>query len=144
MPENTERLLCIDYGKRFIGFAVANYPGITARALTTFDTQKGDIFTYLQKIIEEEKVNRILLGYPASEIEGEIHLLIQKFRETLSQHTALQIDFVDESNSSQEADLLLAETRIGRKKKRAQDSEAAKLVLLRYLNAESAIHEPNA
>jgi RNase H-fold protein (predicted Holliday junction resolvase) len=46
----------------------------------------------------------------------------------------IPVEYVDESYSSIEAEDLMRETGIGRRKKnRAQDSEAAKLVLIRYL-----------
>lgn len=135
----TERLLCVDYGSKFIGLAVADFPGITARALNTIDAAKTDIIAELQKNIATENVTRILLGFPFSDVEGEIHRQIHAFRERLAAAFApMRIDYVDESYSSQEADALLEETRIGRKRKqRAQDSEAAKLVLLRYLRESS-------
>ncbi|MBV6492779.1 MAG: putative pre-16S rRNA nuclease [Turneriella sp.] len=132
--EKTERLLCIDYGRKFIGLAVGNFPGITARALSTLDATKSALFLTLEKILKEEQVNRILLGFPFSEVEGEIHHEIREFEKKLVSAFALPVTLVDESYSSQEADALLAQTQLGRKKKvRAQDSEAAKLVLLRYL-----------
>jgi putative Holliday junction resolvase len=136
---NSERLICIDYGAKFIGLAVADFPGITARALETIDVIKKDAVTEIGKAIASERVNRILLGFPFSDVEGEIHRQIRIFREKLlAAFPSLAVDFVDESYSSVEADELLSETGIGRKKKsRAQDSEAAKLVLLRYLRANS-------
>ena len=132
---NPERLLCIDYGSRFIGLAVADFPGITARALQTIDVSRGDALSRIEKVLADEKVSRILLGFPFSDLEGEIHRQIRAFRELLLQKfPGFAIDYVDESYSSHEADLLISETGLGRKKKRrAQDSEAAKLVLLRYL-----------
>lgn len=133
------RLICIDYGSRFIGLAVADFPGITARALATIDVSRTEPLTAIAKAIAEEKVTRALVGFPFSDTEGEIHLQIRAFRDKLAAaFPHLDIGFVDESYSSQEADDLLEETGIGRKKKhRAQDSEAAKLVLLRYLRENS-------
>jgi putative holliday junction resolvase len=132
---DSERLICIDYGSRFIGLAVADFPGITARALGTVDVARTEPFAEIHRVIRDEKVTRILLGFPFSDTEGDIHRQIRDFRDKLhATIPGLRIDFVDESYSSQEADDLLQETGIGRKKKhRAQDSEAAKLVLLRYL-----------
>lgn len=131
------RVLCIDYGSRFIGLAVADFPGITARALETVRTDRTPVITALAKIVEAEKVQKILLGFPFSDVEGEIHRQIHAFRKELeSAFPGLPLEYVDESYSSQEADALVSEAGIGRKKKiRAQDSEAAKIVLLRYLNA---------
>lgn len=135
------RLICIDYGSKFIGLAVADFPGITARALSTIDASRGDPLHAIATAIRDEKVTRILIGYPFSDTEGDIHAQIKAFRTKMEAALPdMRIDFVDESYSSQEADALLAETGLGRKKKnRAQDSEAAKLVLLRYLREHNNI-----
>ena len=131
------RVLCIDFGSKFTGLAVADFPGITARALETIRTDRTPVIQALAKTIEAEKVQKILLGFPFSDSEGEIHRQIHAFRQELEQaFPNLPIEYVDESYSSQEADALVSEAGLGRKKKtRAQDSEAAKIVLLRYLNA---------
>jgi len=133
---NTARILCIDFGLKFIGLAVADYPGITARALETLRADKTDVFAAIAKIIESEKVTRILLGFPYSDVEGDIHRNIHSFRDALSaRFSGMPVDYVDESYSSAEADELAAQTGIGKKsKKRSQDSQAAKIVLLRYLS----------
>ena len=135
------RLLCIDFGLKFVGVAVADFPGITARALDTIRADRGNIMPQLAEIIRRESVTRIVIGFPYSDIEGDIHRTIHGFRdEVQSAFSAIPAEYADESYSSQEADELLSETRLGRRKKtRAQDSEAAKIVLLRYLR----LHEEN-
>lgn len=130
-----ERILCIDFGLKFFGLAVADFPGITARALETLRTDRVEIFSALSEIIQEENVTRLLLGFPYSDIEGDIHRKIHAFRDELcARFPTLPVDYVDESYSSAEADALAEETGLGRsRKKRGQDSQAAKLVLLRFL-----------
>ncbi len=132
-----ERVLCIDYGSRFIGVAVADFPGITARALDTIRPDRTPAIPAIAQVIAEEKITRILLGFPFSDVEGDIHRQIHAFRAALEHaFPAIPLEYIDESYSSQEADELLSQSGLGRKKKiRAQDSEAAKIVLLRYLNA---------
>lgn len=129
------RLLCIDYGNKFMGFAVADFPGITARALDTVRPDRVEIIAAIRDIVVRENIGKILLGFPYSEIEGDIHRKIHAFKfELESANPQVPVEYIDESYSSQEADDLLKETSLGKKRKtRAQDSEAAKLVLLRYL-----------
>jgi len=131
------RLLCIDYGKKFTGFAVADFPGFTARALETQPTDRGDIFATIGTLVRREGVTRFIVGFPFSDVEGAIHHAIRTFvAELAKQFPEIPYEFFDEAYSSQEADALMQETGIGkRKKNRAQDSEAAKIVLLRYLRA---------
>lgn len=134
----SDRLLCIDFGLKFIGLAVADFPGITARALPTIRADRQQALQVIADVVTEEKVTRFILGFPFSEIEGEIHRRIREFGEQLSQRfPAIPVELTDESYSSLEADELVRQTRLGRRQKqRSQDSQAAKLVLLRYLNAE--------
>jgi putative holliday junction resolvase len=129
------RLICIDYGARYLGLAVADYPGVTARALETIDITRRDPIAAIAGLIREEEITRILIGFPFSDIEGDIHRQIHAFRDKIvAAFPGFPVAYADESWSSQEADALLSETGIGRKKKkRSQDSEAAKLVLIRYL-----------
>lgn len=132
-----DRLLCIDFGLKFIGLAVADFPGITARALETIRTDRQDPLQVIRQIVTEEKVTKFLLGFPFSETEGEIHRRIRDFGHLLAQHfPQIPLELTDESYSSIEADELVQETGLGRRQKqRSQDSQAAKIVLLRYLNA---------
>jgi putative holliday junction resolvase len=131
----TDRILCIDFGLKFFGLAVADYPGITARGLETLRSDRVEIFSALAQIVRRENITRILLGFPYSDTEGDIHRKIHSFRDELCTHfPAVPVDYVDESYSSAEADALAEETGLGRgRKKRSQDSQAAKLVLLRFL-----------
>ncbi|MBS0617543.1 MAG: Holliday junction resolvase RuvX [Spirochaetes bacterium] len=133
----SDRLLCIDYGKKFTGFAVADFPGFTARALNTQPTDRGDIFATVRALVQNESITRFIVGFPFSDVEGAIHHAIRQFTAELAQRfPEIPYEFFDEAYSSQEADALMQETGIGkRKKNRAQDSEAAKIVLLRYLRA---------
>ncbi len=133
----TERLLCIDFGLKYVGLAVADFPGITARALETIRSDRQDPIEVIGKVVSEEKVTKFLLGFPFSDTEGEIHRRIREFGESLVRHfPTIELELVDESYSSIEADELAQQTGLGRRKKqRSQDSQAAKIVLLRYLNA---------
>jgi putative Holliday junction resolvase len=132
-----DRLLCIDFGLKFIGLAVADFPGITARALETIRADRQDPLQVIGRIVNEEQVTKILLGFPFCETEGEIHRRIREFGARLVEYfPQIPVELADESYSSLEADEMIRETGIGRRRKqRSQDSQAAKIVLLRYLNA---------
>jgi putative Holliday junction resolvase len=132
-----DRLLCIDFGLKFIGLAVADFPGITARALETIRADRQDPLQVIGRIVNEEQVTKILLGFPFCETEGEIHRRIREFGARLAKYfPQIPVELTDESYSSLEADEMIRETGIGRRRKqRSQDSQAAKIVLLRYLNA---------
>lgn len=116
---------------------MADFPGITARALNTIRPDRTNLIAEIRRILAEEKISRILLGFPFSDVEGEIHREIHRFKADLVQaFPGIPVEYVDESYSSAEAEELIRETGLGRRKKhRAQDSEAAKLVLIRYLQS---------
>lgn len=131
-----DRLLCIDFGLKYIGLAVADYPGITARTLETIRADRQDALQVIAQVVADEKVTKFLLGFPFSDTEGEIHRRIREFADRLAQRfPTIPVELTDESYSSIEADELVEQTGLGRKQKqRSQDSQAAKIVLLRYLD----------
>ncbi|HNL10720.1 MAG TPA: Holliday junction resolvase RuvX, partial [Turneriella sp.] len=66
-----DRVLCIDFGLKFIGLAVADFPGITARALETIRSDRQDPLQVIGQVVSDEKVTKFLLGFPFSDTEGE-------------------------------------------------------------------------
>lgn len=132
----TGRILCIDFGLKYIGLAVAHCPGVTARALKAIRADREDPVSAIAKIVADEKVTGFLVGFPFSEREGEIHSQIRNFAARLEQSFPnIPLEFFDESESSLEAEALLQQFGIRRHRhKDLEDSQAAKLVLLRYLN----------
>lgn len=56
------RILAIDYGKKRIGLAVSDPCGIIATGLTTVGPH--EIFQFIQKYIETEKVDLFVVGHP--------------------------------------------------------------------------------
>ncbi|MFQ6002809.1 MAG: Holliday junction resolvase RuvX, partial [Candidatus Zixiibacteriota bacterium] len=59
------RILGIDFGQRRIGLALSDPMGITAQGLPTLDTKKTkDILTYIETIIKEKNVTKVVVGMP--------------------------------------------------------------------------------
>ena len=59
-----DRIIGIDYGRKRVGVAVSDPLGIFASALDTVHSAK--IIEYLKKYAENEKVERIVVGYPVN------------------------------------------------------------------------------
>jgi len=135
-----KRLLGIDFGKKHTGLAVADYPGLTAKPLATLRYDSPRFWIELERIIADENINAFLVGYPESEVHGEIHDSVERFIRELKDHFPLfDIETLDESYTSIEADIMLHETGQFKKGKRTgQHSQAAKILLLRYLNKNSS------
>ena len=56
------RLIGIDYGQKRVGVAVTDPGQIIATSLTTLGVH--EIFTYLQKYVENEEVEGFVVGFP--------------------------------------------------------------------------------
>ncbi|MBI4124422.1 MAG: Holliday junction resolvase RuvX [Deltaproteobacteria bacterium] len=138
-----ERILCLDVGDRRIGLAVSDPFGRTAQGLATIERRTfkkdcGEIF----KIIQEYGVEKIIIGLPLdlTDAEGPQAKKVRFFKEGLEKflqanRCQASIDFFDESYSSREAEAILLEADLGRKKrKKIKDKLAAALILQKFLD----------
>lgn len=138
-----ERILCLDVGEKRIGVAVSDPAGKTALGLAVRERTafKKDCEA-LWKIIQEYNVQKIIIGMPLNlkHEEGPQAQKVRFFKEGLerflrAKECPLPIEFFDESFSSREAEALLLEADLGRKKrKKIRDKLAAALILQNYLD----------
>lgn len=132
------KILGLDYGDRRIGVAVSDELGIAARGLATIvrTSLKRDL-EELGKLIQSCGAEKIVIGYPLR-LDGTIGIQCEKvdrFVVTLEKRFSFPIEKWDESFSTREAEDLMAEARVGRKKtKAAVDKLAAKIILQGYLD----------
>ena len=135
------RILAIDYGQKRVGIAVTDELRIIASALTTVHSK--DIFEFLKKYVNEEKVDIMVVGEPkqmdatASESSRFIEPFVKKLKKTFPE---MQVDRFDERFTSKMAAQTLLDA--GLKKKARQnkallDSVSATLILQSYMNAVS-------
>lgn len=137
------RILCLDVGTKRIGLAVSDPLGLIAQGLATLTrkTFKKDC-EKLVKIIREYGAEQIIIGLPLDwkHEEGPQAEKVRFFKTGLEKflrekNCLASIEFFDESFSSREADAILLEADLGRKKrKKIKDKLAAALVLQNYLN----------
>jgi putative Holliday junction resolvase len=134
------RILAIDFGERRIGLAVSDPLGITAQGLPTIDTRKTkDVFSYIQSIIEERKVSRVVVGMPKN-MDGSIGFKgeeVKKFIRRLSEKIGVEIETWDERLTSVESLRSMREMGIKQKNKGAVDRISATLILQSYLDRQS-------
>jgi putative Holliday junction resolvase len=130
------KLLGLDYGRRRIGIAVTDETGDTIRGLPTLDRRKIDnIFLYIHHMLETEKPSKIIIGLPldTDDRPTEMSEEICDFAKKLQKHTAVPIEFVDESLSSRRAaHLLRFRKRKVRHDKKSVDRLAACCILETY------------
>jgi putative Holliday junction resolvase len=131
------RTLALDVGTKTIGVAVSDEHGITANGLTTIKRRgmKNDLDA-LSRIIEEYKPSEILIGIPYN-IDGAISQSgkeILNFADIMKRTFSLHIELWDESYSTADAEKVLLEANLSRKKrKRVIDKLAAVVILQDYL-----------
>jgi putative Holliday junction resolvase len=131
------RILALDVGTKTIGVAVSDELGIAAHGVTTIKRVgvKRDIEA-LRRIINQYNPSEILVGVPYN-IDGTVGKRgqdILRFAERIKKAFSLPVEFSDESFSTVDAEKMLIEADIGRKKrKRVIDKMAAVFILQWYL-----------
>lgn len=134
------RILGIDLGNRTVGLAVSDIMGIIANPIGTVRINDQDLDTALlevKKVIAEREVSLIVLGFPKNMNgtvgpQGEYCL---KFKEMLEKETSLEVKMVDERLTTKQADAIMLEADISRKKRKQNvDKLAATIILQTYLD----------
>ncbi|MDE3254097.1 MAG: Holliday junction resolvase RuvX [Bacteroidota bacterium] len=133
------RILCIDYGGKRTGIAVTDPLQIIATALTTIETK--DLIPFLEKYIQQESVELILIGEPLNLDDSPTHatpLVKAAIVKLQKAFPSIPVKTVDERYTSKMASRAMVE--MGMKKKDRQikgniDQIAATLMLQEYLRS---------
>lgn len=129
-------ILCIDYGTRRIGLAVATSPiaeplGVIANTKNPklTDVVTDQALAQIEKVIKEFGAEKILVGIS----EGEMAAKTRLFAARLTERTGLPVEEIDETLSSVEATRRMRE---GKTKIRneVKDHLAAAVMLQDYLD----------
>lgn len=122
-------ILAVDYGTKFIGLAMAEDKVRISTPYGILENKEESLFAELRKIIEREKVGKIVIGRPLAlsgretQQTGKTDFFIEKTREEIK----LPVIVVDERLTSRMADKLLAGD------KRENHAVAASIILQDYL-----------
>jgi putative Holliday junction resolvase len=132
------RILGIDYGDKRIGVAVCDELGLTAQGLATIvrkDVERD--IAAIAEYITEYHVEKIVIGYPVM-LDGSEGIQCEKvnrFIDILQSRFSLSVIKWDESLSTKEAEKILIEANMSRKKrKKVVDKLAAIIILQGYLD----------
>ncbi len=131
------RILALDVGTKTIGVAVSDELGIAAHGVTTIKRTelKRDIEA-LRKIINQYNPSELLVGVPYN-IDGTVGKRgqnILKFAEMIKKAFPLPVELCDESFSTVDAEKMLIEADLSRRKrKKVIDKMAAVFILQGYL-----------
>ena len=133
------RYIGLDLGSKTLGISLSDPSGIIASSYTIIrhNEEYERLIEEVKKIIEEKKVDKIVLGLPKN-MNGTIGPkgeLSYKFKEMLESGTGLEVILEDERLSTKEATNLLIKNDTSRKKrKEVIDSLAATIILQSYLD----------
>lgn len=135
------RILGLDFGSKTVGVAVSDPTGLIATGLEIVRREREDklrqTLARIEAIIEEYKVEKIVLGYPKNmnDTEGERVQKTLAFKEMLERRTALPVELWDERLTTVEADAVMMEVGIRREdRKKYVDKIAAAFILQGYLD----------
>jgi putative Holliday junction resolvase len=132
------RILGIDYGSKRLGLAVCDELGLTAQALTTITRKNRERdLEKIDAVIKEYNVEKIVVGYPLrlDGTEGIQCEKVNRFVDILESRFSLPIIKWDETLSTKEAEQILIEANVNRKKRKGVvDKLAAAIILKDYLD----------
>ncbi len=123
--------LGLDYGESKIGLAFAP-EGILAVGLKIVPNGK-DFFLDLRKIIEEYRIESIIVGLPIS-MDGSYSIRTEKTQEFIQK---LKKEFSDKKIFSYDERLSSSEAHRNIGTRKADDAEAARIILQGFLDSKS-------
>ena len=136
------RYLGLDLGTRTLGISISDETKTIASGLTTLRFEEGDydaILDDLRKILEENKIEKIVLGLPKNmnNTLGDRAETTIMFQKKLEELFNIEVILQDERLSTVAAHNYLLEADMSRKKrKKVVDKTAANIILHTYLDIE--------
>jgi putative Holliday junction resolvase len=132
------RILSIDYGSKRVGVAVCDELGLTAQGLATIVRKNNkQVLEALARLISDYGVEKIVIGYPLR-LDGAHGIQCEKvdtFAKKIEKTVSLPVIKWDETLTTKEAEEILFQTNVRRKKRKGiVDQLAATLILKDYLS----------
>ena len=137
------KYLGLDLGTKTLGVAISDKNGIISMPYTTLIINNDDnlsIISKLQKIIDEEKIEKIILGFPKNmnNTIGERALKTLEFQKELEKILNIEVVMQDERLSTVSSEKFLIKNDLSRKKrKQIIDKMAAQIILQSFLDKEN-------
>ncbi|HHU23496.1 MAG: Holliday junction resolvase RuvX [Bacilli bacterium] len=134
------RCLGLDLGTRTLGIAISDDQGIIAFGLKTYHFRENDlpkVVDYVKILCASKQIDKIILGFPKN-MDGSVGFqgeYVLKFKAMLESLVDIEIILEDERLTSTQANKVMLEADISRRKrKKAIDKLAATLILQSYLD----------
>jgi putative Holliday junction resolvase len=133
------RIAGIDYGTVRIGIALADTELGIAGPFENYSRRSPVLDAeYFATLANEERIGRFVVGLPVHLHGGESQKSIEarKFGEWLATVTNVPVEYFDERFTTSEAEQILGQANLTKKKKKARrDQLAAQIMLTAYLEA---------
>jgi putative Holliday junction resolvase len=141
MPADMRRTLGLDVGEESIGLAISDRLGYTAQGLyTLIRTDINQDIDNLKKILKKYRIKEIVVGLPLN-MDGSLGPSaerVNEFIKILKKNLKLPVKVWDERLSTLQAEGVLLEADLSRRKrKRVIDKLAAQLILQNYLESKA-------
>ncbi|HIZ68422.1 MAG TPA: Holliday junction resolvase RuvX [Candidatus Prevotella avicola] len=134
------RVLSVDYGKKRTGLAVTDPLQIIANGLATVST--SELFSYLERYVAQEAVERIVVGKPTqangqpSENLPRVEAFVNRWRKV---HPEIPVVYYDERFTSVLAQRAILDGGVKKRQRRENkglvDEVSATIILQDYMNA---------
>lgn len=131
-----EKYLGLDYGTSKIGLALADNEVKIAFAYSTIDADRN-FLAALGRIVELEKINTIVIGKLGMPGVGQGSFKAEEVGKKISKMLEIEIAYQEEMFSTKMAENNLKE-RGGKKIKKLDNQEAAKIILQSWLDKNDA------
>lgn len=133
------RYLGLDLGTKTLGISISDITGTISTPLVVLkhDNNFNYLIEEIKKIIEEKKVETIVLGIPKNmnNTIGERGNMILSFKDELVKNISIPIVLEDERLTTKVAENILITADVSRKKrKKIIDKMAANVILQSYLD----------
>ena len=131
------RYLAIDHGQKRTGLAVCDASETLVSPHSVIVTQNSaELLNRIISVLEEEGIEAVVIGLPFNmdDTEGPRAASVRDFAKLLSERISIPVLFHDERLSSFEAEQLIVEMELTRKKKKKRlDAIAAAEILKAFL-----------
>ena len=134
------KYLGLDLGTRTLGLSISDLTHTIASTYKTIRYEENDyefLLNELKKIIEEEKIGKLVLGLPKNmnNTIGESAERCLNFKKLLEENLNIEVEMQDERLTTVEAHNYMIEANMSRKKRKQKiDSLSANIILQTYLD----------